>query len=157
MKKSGTKTSLFLIELIISLLLFAFCAAICIQIFAGAKFRTQDSASLSKSVFLASSAAERYKACGGDMERLRGFYGADSAQLLDGALRVYYDENWHEAPAPSDSQLPYIMTISPAGGDGGATITVRETGEDDETPPGDSPEESGDIFSIEVRAVSVDG
>jgi type II secretory pathway pseudopilin PulG len=158
MKKSGTKTSLFLIELIISLLLFAFCAAICMQIFAGAKFRTEDSSALSKSVFLASSAAELYKAYGGDMDKLRGAYGKSSASLSDGRLIVYYDENWQETLLPMLSSqttheyIAYTLIVADNSG-AGAGITV--------TSWSYSPESVATttevIYSITVKAVDTNG
>jgi type II secretory pathway pseudopilin PulG len=158
MRKSGTKTGLFLIELIISLLLFAFCAAICIQIFAGAKFRTEDSSALSKGVFLASSAAELYKAYGGDMEDLRKAYGKDSASLYDGQLTVYYDENWEETLTPIlSSQLQpgpsaFTLTVTDNGG-AYATVAVTARARYQETQ---APTET-EIYSITVKAVVTDG
>ncbi|MDR0857593.1 MAG: hypothetical protein LBN97_01020 [Oscillospiraceae bacterium] len=71
----GSRSGLFLMELIIALLLFAFCAGVCIQIFQSANRETRASQALSKSVFLATSAAEIYKASGGDSFRVAAELG----------------------------------------------------------------------------------
>ncbi|MDR1589155.1 MAG: hypothetical protein LBS51_03070 [Oscillospiraceae bacterium] len=156
MKKSGTKTGLFLLELVIALLLFAFCAAICVQIFVGAKFRTRESEALSKSAFLASSAAELYKAYGGDLDAMQDAYGKSHAlSLYDGLLNVFYDERWEETINPVfDSQFggraAYILTVEDIGG-AEARITVSERG-----GSALAAEAGEEIYSITVKAVSTD-
>jgi hypothetical protein len=165
MKKSGTKTGLFLLELVIALLLFAFCAAICVQIFVGAKFRTQDSEALSKSVFLASSAAELYKAYGGDLERLRGAYGKNSASLYDGRLVVYYDENWEETMNPmlsSDRKIAFgggvhTMTIADKSGAEAEIAVYKGLPASFPLLSADETPSAKEIYSITVKAVDIDG
>lgn len=61
-KRSGA--SLFLIELIIGLLIFAFSAAVCARMFAGAYQMSEDSAALSCAVSIARNAAETVRAGG---------------------------------------------------------------------------------------------
>jgi hypothetical protein len=128
------------------------------QIFVGAKFRTEDGAALSKSVFLASSAAELYKAYGGDMDKLRGAYGKSSASLYDGQLTVYYGENWEEDMNPVlSSQFPpelaaYTLTVAD-NGRAEAEIAVNAQSR--------SPESIAPIteliYSITVKAVDTNG
>ena len=93
MKNSGNKTGLFLIELIIALLLFAFCAAICMQVFASARQKAQDSENLSHSVFLATSAAECYKATNGDLARVAELLG--DGRVGANAVTIQYDAEWN--------------------------------------------------------------
>jgi type II secretory pathway pseudopilin PulG len=126
----GTKTSLFLVELIISLLLFSFCAAICIQIFNAASKRARDSEALNRAVFLVTQAAELYKASGGDLKKVHEEYGIIHSSLWGVELVVYYDENWNETMNPmfSSSSRPYIsnrLTLSETSA-GEATVTVQE-------------------------------
>jgi type II secretory pathway pseudopilin PulG len=164
MKKSGTKTSLFLIELIISLLLFAFCAAICMQIFVGAKFRTEDSSALSKSVFLASSAAELYKAYGGDMDKLREAYDPNHTSMSDGLLQVFYDEQWEETQKPTldprASRLAVYVLYVDAYDEDEAEVWVSTRPSGSMVPgsgyvPAEQPREV--IYSIQVKAVDTNG
>ncbi|MDR1328392.1 MAG: hypothetical protein LBK23_02175 [Oscillospiraceae bacterium] len=160
----GTKTSLFLVELIISLLLFSFCAAICIQIFNAASRRARDSESLNRAVFLVTQASELYKASGGDLEKVIKEYGRSHSVLLDGYMEVYYDENWNEmlAPALSSSFPPYIPTrlILSETAAGEATVSVQEPEKRYiDFEPGDpvTPDKKiaiKTIFSIDVKAVA---
>ena len=96
----GTKTSLFLIELMISLLLFSFCAAICVQIFHASNKRTTSAEDLSKAVFQATTAAELYKSTGGNIEALSESFGALQSFYSNGVLFVYYDSDWNETLHP---------------------------------------------------------
>ncbi|MDR2358099.1 MAG: hypothetical protein LBD92_08475 [Oscillospiraceae bacterium] len=153
----GTKTSLFLVELMLALLLFAFCAAICVQIFYASGRRVREAEALSRAVFIATEAAELYKASGGDLEKTAENYDRLShADPYNGTLTVYCDENRNAALIPSlSSQFPsspygYILVVSETGG-GSASVTVRESGEFS------APGEARDIFSIDVKAVSADG
>jgi type II secretory pathway pseudopilin PulG len=59
--KSKTKSGLFLLELLVALLVFAFCAAICLRIFVAASTRAKDAENLNQAVRLATTAAENYK------------------------------------------------------------------------------------------------
>ena len=119
MKNSGNKTGLFLIELIIALLLFAFCAAICMQVFASARQKAQDSEALSHSVFLATSAAECYKATNGDMKKVAGLLGVNS----DGSdvLAIRYSEDWDILTAIGDERYYLAVKKNP---DGTASIEI---------------------------------
>jgi type II secretory pathway pseudopilin PulG len=142
MKKSGAKTGLFLIELIISLLLFAFCAAICIQIFVGARFRTNDSTALSKSVFLASSAAECYKKTGGDLRETSALLNIPGAVLSGDTLTAVYNGDWEPV---GGSGGPYFFTLTDSPGNT-ASISISYSGIRGER----------EIFALTAKAVDFD-
>jgi|GEM_PF-1026751 len=158
----GTKTSLFLVELMISLLLFAFCAAICLQIFNAASEQTRKSEALSKGVFRATEAAELYKAMGGDMDALGEHYGW-RAMRVDNILIAYFDEAWEPVGNPilSSSITPsavYEVHVT-RGDDGVAKICVYDrkiTNWVSEMPSysSDTPIVIEPIFSIDVKAVA---
>ncbi|MDR0838200.1 MAG: hypothetical protein LBN99_01000 [Oscillospiraceae bacterium] len=136
----GTKTSLFLVELMISLLLFAFCAAICIQIFHAAGERTRKSEALSKGVFYATSAAEIFKSSGGDIDAVADALGGE---VRGGTVYAHFDSEWNiKADGTS-----YTLILNESG-DGAATIEVEDV---------ISSENKGvlqTLFSIRVKAVS---
>ncbi|MDR3289086.1 MAG: hypothetical protein LBT22_06620 [Peptococcaceae bacterium] len=92
--KSKTKASLFLVELLMDLLLFAFCAAICTQIFVAASRQTKASENLNRAVREATSVAELYKV------------GSD--QFPD-EIDFYFDEDWQVA---SEQEWNYVLTVS---------------------------------------------
>ncbi|MDR2615884.1 MAG: hypothetical protein LBC28_04825 [Oscillospiraceae bacterium] len=164
----GAKTSLFLVELMLALLLFAFCSAICIQIFNAASSRAREAEALSRAVFKATEAAELYKASGGDLEKTADVYGFSHSRLFDGELVVYYDENWDETLNPllssvslSDSYYKLIVTET---GAREARIAVVESAKTELVEiPGSTKlqtvvtQEARDIFTIDVKAVRADG
>jgi type II secretory pathway pseudopilin PulG len=143
MKGSGTKTGLFLIELILCLLMFAFCAAICIQIFQGASRQTRGSEELSRAVFLSTSAAEVYKASDGDLNKV--------AQALSGSvdgdsLYVSYGADWSVLPDTASVSPAYFLSVDDAGG-GTANISVYSA-------KINSRSNSNEIFALTVKVVS---
>ncbi|MDR0446521.1 MAG: hypothetical protein LBH17_05775 [Oscillospiraceae bacterium] len=138
----GAKTSLFLVELIIALLLFAFCAAVCIQIFRGASTRVNNSEALSRAVFEATAAAELYKAHGGDMRKTADEYDDAVINEADDSLTIHFDEAWEPAPATTPATADFTLTLRETQ-DGAAEIIIRKSGAKDA------------IFTIkEVRVVS---
>jgi type II secretory pathway pseudopilin PulG len=152
----------------LALLLFAFCAAICIQIFNAASSRARDAEALSQAVFKATEAAELYKASGGDLEKTADAYDRVHRSYFDDTLTVYYDENWDETLNPllssvslNDSYYKLIVTET---GAREARIAVVESAKTELANKPDSVElhtvvvqEARDIFTIEVKAVRADG
>ena len=66
--RTHSKTPLFLMELIIMLLVFSISAAICLQVFAGARRISDESHRLDVAVMQAQTAAECWKASHGDLK-----------------------------------------------------------------------------------------
>ena len=64
-----TRSGLFAIELLIAVGVFSLCAAICVGLFVRSEVMSQDSADLNRAVTEARSAAECFKAVGGDLEK----------------------------------------------------------------------------------------
>ncbi|MEA4892273.1 MAG: hypothetical protein VB085_06895 [Peptococcaceae bacterium] len=85
--KERSKTGLFLMELILMVLVFSFSAAACLRVFAYARKVSDYSEDLNEAVLKAQSAAEAYKAAGGDLEKACGTI-AGSADLKEGQYRV---------------------------------------------------------------------
>ena len=65
--KTRSKSSLFLMELIIVLMFFSLSAAICMKVFAVSKVKTDTARDLAQASFAAESFAEVYKEYRGDM------------------------------------------------------------------------------------------
>ncbi len=89
---SRSKSSLFLMELIIVLLFFSISAAICMKVFASAKVKTQMSRDMSNASFAAESLAEAFKAEKMDGKPMSALY--PNATEYDGVMTVYYDADW---------------------------------------------------------------
>jgi len=83
---SKSHSSLFLIELMISLLFFALAAGICIQFFVHSHLLSQEASNLNHAVIISQSLAEEFRATNGEI----------------GETTVYYNQYWeptHQALA----------------------------------------------------------
>ena len=78
--RTHSKTPLFLMELIIMLLVFSVSAAICLQVFAGARRISDDSRRLDIAVMHAQTAVECWKASHGDLEKTAEYMGAEAEE-----------------------------------------------------------------------------
>lgn len=117
-----TRSGLFAIELLISVGVFSLCAAICVGLFVRSEVMSQDSANLNRAVTEARSAAECFKAAGGDMEETVRLTGGEVAA---GTLFLEYDENWNKlGPGTTGT---FELTLQPAPEDGytSASLSVK--------------------------------
>lgn len=95
---SSSKTGLFLMELIISLLFFSLAGAICIQLFVQSHLLSNKSVDLKHSVLWAQNVAETFYGCNGDTyamsELLEGctLYEQEENQKL---LTIFFDKDFH--------------------------------------------------------------
>jgi hypothetical protein len=117
---NGRASKLFYLEFALTLLTFAFCAAVCLQLFVSARQKSALSRDTASAVALAQTAAEAFKACAGD--------GAAVAETLggawsNGAVTAYYDENWRSAASGAARKL----TLSITGRDGLSTARIALT------------------------------
>lgn len=101
--KKRSKTSIFLMEMIIIIGFFAICSAICMQLFATAHKETKNSDELSRSSMCAEYLAETFKAKGGSLADM-------NMGVVDGEkLFLYYNENWE---ITTDSNAPFYCEIN---------------------------------------------
>lgn len=73
-KKNASRSGLFLLELIISILFFSMASAVCIRLFVQAHVMDRDNQSLTRSVKLCENFAEVFTASDGDLDALREIY-----------------------------------------------------------------------------------
>ena len=112
-----SKSTLFLIEQLIVIAVFAICAVACISILTAAYFNANDSRSTSHAILRAESAAEVFKATGGDVFAAASILGgvAEAGGLgHSGAVyaTVYYDSSWKVS---SEVNASYVLRIAAAG------------------------------------------
>lgn len=121
-----TRSGLFAIELLIAVGVFSLCAAICVGLFVRSEIISQDSADLNRAVAEARSAAECFKAAGGDLQRAAELTGGE----VTGAdtLFVEFDESWQKLPAgtPGAFELTIALGQTADGGDQGYTSALLE-------------------------------
>jgi hypothetical protein len=116
---TGSKTKLFLIELIIIILFFSIAGAVCMNIFAQAKMISVQSTELSMASMKAQSAAEVFRGAEGDASRLGEVFHED-----EGGFSAYYDGDWDET---DEGGAVYAMRIavSETAGVAAADISVN--------------------------------
>lgn len=103
--KTTSKSSLFLLELILAILFFSLCSAVCVRLFAQARVESSRSAAENRAILCARSAAAAYKAAGGDAAEFCRISGAAGDMVL------YYDAHWQKAAALETAA--YVLKLRP--------------------------------------------
>ena len=93
---SNTRSSLFLMEIIISVLFLSLSGAICVQMFVKAHLIAQESVQTNLAVTWIQNLAESLYSCGGDMDELQEIFAQYSVRIDDdeagaGALAMFLD------------------------------------------------------------------
>lgn len=107
MSHTHSKSSLFLLELIIGILIMVVASTICIKVFFGASMKSTEAKNLTSSQELASGAAELIREEGADLGRIQEYYPDSSVK--SGILDVYYDKNWDIC---TEKNKCYAMSIT---------------------------------------------
>ena len=133
MRRASSRTGLFLMELTLVILFFSLSAAVSMQVFAAAKNTADGSRDLSAAVLAAESAAECWKASGGDLDACVALM---DAELRENSLSQSYDENWQRGGEA------YTLTLRPE--DTAAVISVEKS-------------DGEEIYALTVRALGGGG
>ena len=123
MRKTRSKSVLFLMELTTVILLFSISAAICMMIFAQAKQMSINSRDLTGALMHVQSAVEIYKATDGNSNETARILGGG---LVGGDITVNYSKDWKSAA----SDPFYVMTVKQTG-NGSALFAVNRAGNAD--------------------------
>jgi len=92
-----SKSTLFLIEQLIVIAVFAICAVACISILTAAYFNASDSKATSQAIIRAEATAEAFKAVGGDGPAVLDIMGSTQNRGMKSgypAFIIYYDHAW---------------------------------------------------------------
>ncbi len=123
MSRHNSKSGLFLMEMIIVILFFSICAAICVNVFAKARVTSDSSRELNNAAIRSSNIAEVYKAADGDLQQTAALLNELSGEDLQtaeaesetadkvGTLTVEYDDMTAELTVGDDG-LAEINTYS---------------------------------------------
>ncbi|MCL2057186.1 MAG: hypothetical protein FWH02_08235 [Oscillospiraceae bacterium] len=101
------RVSLFLIEQLAAVTIFAVCAAVCASIFAQAYFTAADARDLNYALLAAKNAAEAYRSSGSPEAAARQL-GAHTASSPDEAA-VYYDSDWRIC---TEAEAAYVLRMA---------------------------------------------
>lgn len=100
-------------ELIITILLFAACGAVCVRLFVTSYVMTQDTVELNESVSIAQGFAEVMRGSDGDIDSVMAQY-PDAIRGGDGFFEVFYDEDF-EVCSFEDASYVSDVTMTPNG------------------------------------------
>ena len=125
--QNNTRSSLFLIELIIAILFFSLGAAVCVQAFVKAHTVTEEARDLSFASSAVSSAASVVKYTDGTLDQIQAYFPEAFADGED--VSVCYDGGF--APCPAD-QAVYTMRIHTGAQEDILTADIRMDGRDGE-------------------------
>lgn len=138
MKYQKSKSTLFLIELMIAICFFAITGAVCVRVFASAHLLDRRTTALNHAVAQAESMAEAFKACDGAMSRIMELYPDAALGRDESVLELYYDDSWQPSSQPS----AYRLTLTRLPDENGcAAAKIQVTGESQED----------EIYSLEVK------
>ena len=127
--KERSKSLMLLLEITVMILIFAFCAAVCLSLFASARRMSKEAEESTSAAMWAQSTAEAYKSVGGDLQRTAALIGAT---VSGDTLELGLDHEWQAGGS--------AYTLRLTDNHGSASVTV--SGED------------GEIFSMDVKAVT---
>lgn len=100
-------------ELIITILLFAACGAVCVKVFVASHVMTRETVELNEAVSIAQGFAEVMRGTDGDFASVLEHY-PDAIRGGEGYFEVYYDENFEVCPY-HDAAYVSDVTMSPNG------------------------------------------
>ena len=112
-KYTRSKSSLFLMEFIITLMLFAVCAAVCMRLFAASNSLSRRTTELNKAVAVAQGFAEVMRGCDGSIDSIIAQYPT-AIKGDDKFFEVFYDADFKECDY---SEAAYVsdVTLTPNG------------------------------------------
>lgn len=106
--ENRSRSTLFLMEQMIVILVFAFCAAVCVKLVAEAHVITTRNNDKKNAIIAAESGAECFKAYAGDMVKTAAALGGNYSGSAD-ILHVYYDGEWRVC---REEDSVYIMSVT---------------------------------------------
>lgn len=108
MNRHSSKASLFLMELIISILVFSITSAICVRLFAKSHLLSRSTRELNHAVSLCESAVETFYGTNGSLFETERILKKDNlCPGMDTAILLGYDENF----SPTDTAPKYILRM----------------------------------------------
>lgn len=112
-KRQASKSTLFLMEIVIVILIFSLCAAVCLSLFAASDRMSEESDALNHAVVISKNAAGCFKSAEGDYALLFALMEVPARiDSIDGkqCAKVYYDNNWE--PATHAKENGYYLSVS---------------------------------------------
>jgi len=108
--KGQSRSTLFLMEQLVVIFIFAICSVVCISIYVESYLIGKSSLEVNNAIRVAGNAAESYISAGGDIYYVAQFLGGINDQTdYKGNLVVYYNDQWESS---GKEQASYILRIT---------------------------------------------
>lgn len=105
MNSSHSKTSLFLMEIIIAILFFSLASAVCLRLFAAAHIMSEQDKNLNNAILWSQNLSESFYGSDGHLLMIKNLYPtaylAEEETESDGTIILFFDQDWY----PIDSSL----------------------------------------------------
>ena len=101
MYERNSRSGLFLMEMIISILFFSITSAITVQLFVKAHNIDDQSVSLSQGSIILQNVAEVFRSCDGDFEQTSLQFDDLISEHTENSFHIYYNETWNLSSQPS--------------------------------------------------------
>lgn len=123
-----SRSSLFLMEMIIAILFFSLASAVCIHLFAKSHLLSTQTVNRNHAVIQAQNLAESYLSLEGDIAAIQDLF-FPSEQIDETTLRLAFDSSWNLCSAENGVCFLAELASTPAGENGimEAVITVYES------------------------------
>lgn len=102
-----TKTSIFLMEIIIAILIFIICGAVCVKMFTTSYVLNSETNEYNHAVVLVTNAAELFRYNDGDMSKYIDYYSNINMEN-ESAFKVFYDSNFEEC---NEDNARYYLSL----------------------------------------------
>ncbi|WP_071176549.1 hypothetical protein [Butyrivibrio hungatei] len=91
-KQTNSKTSLFLMELIIAIFFFSLASAVCVRLFFSAHILAEKTVNLNNAVTWSQNMSEAFYGQNGDIKKIAELY--PTAFVSHNTLMLFFDKNW---------------------------------------------------------------
>lgn len=119
-----SKSSLFLMELIIAILFFSLASTVCIQLFAKAHILSNQTVNENHAVIHAQNLAECFLSTEGDMTQMRDLFDNYAPDTSEDTLVLLFDQDWQECTADNASYCASLVSHAEENGLISADITI---------------------------------
>ena len=113
MNKHKSRTSLVLMELIITILFFSIASAVCVQLFVKSHLISKETNELNNAVNISQSISEVMNGTNGSLSSIQNFY--PTAVGDDDYFVIYYDENFNETLDTDSYMYAADVTVTSVG------------------------------------------
>ena len=112
---SSSRSGLFLMELIISILFFSLAGAVCVKLFVSSHITSQNSVELNHALEWSQNVAEVFYGCNGDVKQMTNLFqeqfGNCTSNSLDQSFLLLFDKDFKPLTTTHDSDIALNYTI----------------------------------------------